>query len=72
MGPIATRAGLADCLRALGVDPAADVNADLAFFDGTPAVALVTLRSGHRTAYAVLRTCRTGDAGVLHTATTLP
>ena len=72
VGQIATRAGLADCLRALGVDPAADVNADLAFFDGTPAVALVTLRSGHRTAYAVLRTCRTGEAGVLHAATTLP
>ena len=71
-GPIATPQGLADCLTALGVNPSADVTADLAFFDGTPAVALVTLRGGHRTAYAVLRSCRTGAAGVLHAATTLP
>lgn len=71
-GPIATPLGLADCLAALGVDPGAEVTADLAFFDGAPAVALVTSQGGHRTAYAVLRTCRSGDAGVLHAATPLP
>ena len=66
IGPIATPTGLASCLRALGVGPVDDVTADLSFYEGTPAVVIVTVSGSTRTAYAVKRSCSTGNQALLH------
>ncbi|GAA1246357.1 hypothetical protein [Oryzihumus leptocrescens] len=72
VGPIATPRGLADCLAGLGVGPVTSVTADIAFYDAQPAVVLVVLARGARTAYAVGRSCSATDPHVLHGATPLP
>jgi hypothetical protein len=66
IGPIATPTGLASCLRALGVGRVDDVTADLSFYEGTPAVVIVTVSGSARTAYAVKRSCSTGNQALLH------
>ena len=66
MGPIATPTGLASCLRALGVGRVDDVTADLSSYEGTPAVVIVTVSGSARTAYAVRRSCSTGNQALLH------
>ncbi len=66
VGPIATPIGLASCLRALGVGPVDDVTADLGFYEGVPAAVIVTVTGSTRTAYAVGRSCSTGNQAVLH------
>jgi len=66
VGPIATPAGLASCLRALGVGPVDQVTADLGFYEGVPAAVIVTVTGSTRTAYAVRRSCSTGNQAVLH------
>ena len=77
LGPIATPTGLESCLRAIGArggaDPAPEaVSADLATFDGHPAVVVVVTRAGVSTAWAVERSCTTGAPGVLEGATPVP
>lgn len=77
IGPIATPTGLESCLRAIGArggaDPAPEaVSADLATFDGHPAVVVVVTRAGVSTAWAVERSCTTGAPGVLEGATPVP
>jgi hypothetical protein len=66
IGPIATPTGLASCLRALGVGRVDDVTADLASYEGTPAAVIVTVSGSTRTAYAVKRSCSTGNQSLLH------
>jgi hypothetical protein len=66
IGPIATPTGLASCLRALGVGRVDDVTADLSSYEGTPAVVIVTVSGSARTAYAVKRSCSTGNQALLH------
>ena len=66
VGPIATPTGLAGCLRALGVGPVDDVTADLGFYEGVPAAVIVTVTGPTRTAYAVGRSCSSGNQAVLH------
>jgi hypothetical protein len=66
IGPIATPTGLASCLRALGVGRVDDVTADLSSYEGTPAVIIVTVSGSARTAYAVKRSCSTGNRALLH------
>ena len=68
IGPIATPIGLESCLEAIGAlggaDPAPEaVSADLATFDGRPAVVVVVTRAGVSTAWAVERSCTTGAPG---------
>lgn len=77
IGPIATPIGLEACLEAIGaLDatlPSPDaVSADLATFDGRPAVVVVVTRAGASTAWAVERSCSTGTPGVLKDATPVP
>ena len=48
------------------------VSADLATFDGRPAVVVVVTRAGASTAWAVERSCSTGTPGVLKDATPVP
>ncbi|WP_330475438.1 hypothetical protein [Terrabacter sp. C0L_2] len=77
IGPIATPIGLEACLEEIGAldgtDPAPDaVSADVATFDGRPAVVVVVTRAGASTAWAVERSCTTGAPGVLASATPVP
>jgi hypothetical protein len=77
IGPIATPTGLESCLGAIGARGGADsapeaVSADLATFDGHPAVVVVVTRAGVSTAWAVERSCTTGAPGVLEGATPVP
>lgn len=72
LGPVATETGLTSCLDALGIPTNQPVHADLAFFDGKPAVVIVASSAGGDTAYVVARTCSAGDAQVLHPATPVP
>lgn len=77
IGPIATPIGLESCLEAIGAldasSPAPEaVSADLATYDGRPAVVVVVTRSGASTAWAVERSCSTGSPGVLKGATPVP
>jgi hypothetical protein len=72
MGPIATPTGLASCLRALGVGRVDDVTADLSSYEGTPAVVIVTVSGSTRTAYAVRRSCSTGNQALLHPGVPVP
>lgn len=79
VGPIATPTGLAGCLEALGaVGGAASgtgadaVSADVATFEGTPAVVVVVTRDGASTAWAARRSCAPGAPGILAGPTPVP
>jgi hypothetical protein len=72
LGPNGSVDGLVDCLSALGAAGAQAVQADLAFYEGEPAVIIVATRDGIPTAYAVGRECSRTHADVLRPATTLP
>lgn len=72
LGPIATRIGLASCLRALGVTSPEAVSADLATYAGEPAAIIVVTDDGRTTAYAVRRSCTTDAPEVLLGATPVP
>jgi len=71
-GPLGTTPGVTDCLSAIGAGGAQLVRADLAFYDGRPAVIIVATTNGVRSAYAVGRQCSRRDATVLRPATPLP
>lgn len=77
IGPIATPIGLEACLEEIGAvdgtSPAPEaVTADVATFDGRPAVVVVVTRAGSSTAWAVERSCTTGAPGLLKDATPVP
>jgi hypothetical protein len=71
-GRMDTEAGLSDCLRAVGVTDATMVRADLAFYEGVPAVIIVATTKAGPMAYAVGRGCSPAAAAVLHPGTRLP
>jgi hypothetical protein len=72
VGPAGTTLGLTECLRAIGATGAQTVRADVAFYEGQPAVIIVTTTNGIPIAYAVGRRCSHADAAVLRPATPLP
>ena len=72
VGPAGTTAGLTECLNAIGAAGAQVVQADVAFYEGQPAVIIVATRNGTPTAYAVGRQCSHKDPAVLRPATPLP
>ncbi len=69
---LGTAVGLTDCLRAIGADRAQTVRADIAFYEGEPAVIIVATTAGIQMAYAVGPECSSADAAVLRPATSLP
>jgi len=71
-GPIGTTAGLTSCLGQIGAGSAQLVRADLASYDGQPAVIIVATTDGIPTAYVVGRGCSGTDAALLRPATPLP
>ena len=72
VGPAGTPIGLQPCLDALHLQPAARVMADLATFDGTPAVVVVASSGTVRTAFAMRRTCTAGHTSPLVGPVTVP
>jgi len=72
VGPIGTTRGLTSCLSAIGAGGAQLVQADLAFYEGQPAVIIVATTDGVPTAYAVGRGCSQADASLLHQGIVLP
>lgn len=71
-GPAGTTRGLMECLAAIGAGEAQVVRADLAFYEGRPAVIIVATTGGVPVAYVVGRQCSRTDAAVLRPATPLP
>lgn len=71
VGPAGTPVGLRDCLNAIGADGAQVVRADVAFYEGRPAVIIVATTNGISMAYAVGRQCSHTNAAVLRAATPL-
>lgn len=71
VGRIGTTGGLTDCLSAIGAGSAQLIRADLAFYEGQPAVIIVATTNGVPTAYAVGRECSRTDAALLRPATPL-
>jgi hypothetical protein len=72
IGPAGTVLGLKECLSAIGVSGAQMVRADVAFYEGQPAVIIVATTNGEPVAYAVGRQCSHTGAAVLRPATPLP
>jgi hypothetical protein len=70
--PVGTPAGLTACLSAIGAGDAQMVRADIAFYEGQPAVIIVATTNGIPTAYAVGRRCTVTDSTVLRPGTSLP
>jgi hypothetical protein len=71
LGPISTVPGLRECLDAIGASGAQVVRADIAFYEGQPAVIIVATTNGRPVAYAVGRQCSGTDAALLRPATSL-
>jgi hypothetical protein len=72
VGPIGTLVGLTDCVTTLGEDNAEAVYADLATFDGSPAVVIVVVNTGLKQAFAVSRNCSKGDPGLIFGPVDMP
>jgi len=69
---VGTTPGLTECLTAIGAQGAQVVRADVALYEGRPAVIIVATTNGLPVAYAVGRQCSAAAAEVLHAATPLP
>jgi len=72
IGPAGTTDGLLRCLSAVGGAGAQVVRADVASYEGQPAVIIVATRDGASMAYVVGRQCSSADPAVLRPATPLP
>jgi len=72
LGPAGTAAGLRQCLDVIGAGSAQTVTADVASYEGQPAVIIVAITNSVPTAYVVGRQCSGTDAAVLRPATPLP
>jgi hypothetical protein len=70
-GPAGTAGGLRECLSSIGAAGAQVVHADVAFYEGQPAVIIVATTNGIPMAYAVGRQCSRTDAAILRPATRL-
>ncbi len=71
LGPIATPIGARACADALGISPTAGLLVDLARVDDRPAAVLVATDETGRTAWAVERSCTTGDPALITGPTSL-
>jgi hypothetical protein len=71
VGATSTAAGLMQCLKAIGATTAQKVRADVAFYQGQPAMIIVATTNGTPFAYAVGRECSQTNAAVLRPATPL-
>jgi hypothetical protein len=67
-----TSSVLMQCLQAIGAGGAQTVRADLALYDGRPAMIIVATTNGTPTAYVVARECTRTNAALIQPATPLP
>ena len=65
IGPIATPIGARACATALGIPADAGILVDVAEVDGVSAAVLVVHSDAGRTAWAVDRSCTTGNTGLI-------
>jgi len=72
LGPAGTSHGLTQCLSAIGAAGAQVVRADVAFYQGRPAVVILATANGVTTAYVVGRQCSLTDAALMRAATPVP
>lgn len=70
-GPAGTASGMEECLNALGASSAQVVRADVATYQGQPALIIVATTNGASIAYAVGPQCSRADPAVLRPATPL-
>jgi hypothetical protein len=72
LGPAGTTAWLRECMTAIGAAGTQVVRADVAFYEGQPAVIIVATTNGTPLAYVVVPQCSHTDPTVLRPATPLP
>jgi hypothetical protein len=72
IGPASTADWLRECMTAIGAVQMQVVEADIAFYEGRPAVIVVGTASGAALAYVVAPQCSHADPVVLRAATPLP
>lgn len=71
LGAAGTATGLVKCLGTIGAGGAQVVRADVALYEGQPAVIIVATTDGVPVAFAVGRQCSPADAAILHPGTRL-
>ena len=71
IGPASTTDWLRECLSAIGASDVQPVEADVAFYEGQPAVIIVGMAKGAPTAYVVAPRCSHADPAILRPATSL-
>jgi len=72
LGPAGTTVWLRECMSAIGAAGAQVVRADVAFYEGRPAVIIMATTSGRPVAYVVMPRCSHADPAVLRPQTPLP
>lgn len=73
LGPVGTTVWLRECMSAIGAAAGTQVTrADVAFYEGRPAVIIVATTSGRPVAYVVVPQCSHADPSVLRPQTPLP
>lgn len=72
VGPVGTPLGLAECVATLGEADADAVYADVATFQGAPAVVVVVVQGDFKQVFAVQRSCSKGDPGLLYGPAVMP
>jgi hypothetical protein len=71
VGPVSTTDWLRECMSAIGAAEIQLVEADVAFYDGRPAVIIVGMANGAPLAYVVTPQCSHVDPALLRPATSL-
>jgi len=72
LGPAGTTAWLRECMSAIGAAGTQVIRADVAFYEGHPAVIIVATTSGRPVAYVVVPQCSHADPALLRPQTPLP
>lgn len=71
VGPASTTDWIRECMRAIGASGIQLIEADIAFYEGRPAVIIVGMANGAPLAYVVAPQCSHADPAILHPATDL-
>jgi len=71
VGPVSTSDWLRECMSAIGVSEIQLVEADIAFYQGRPAVIIVGMANGAPLAYVVAPQCSHAHPAILRPATSL-
>jgi hypothetical protein len=72
LGPVGTTVWLRECMNAIGAAGTQVIRADVAFYEGHPAVIIVASAGGRPVAFVVAPQCSHADPAVLRQQTPLP